>query len=120
MLIKKSFINGKIIFGNGDIILPLSGIEYAICGEDNFLLIWGDNALPTIEKILKTNPSRFKGYYYQVYVIHSRKIMKLTSLKYSSFSVFEEDLKVSNTYIEFSINAKNIAKRLKSIIKKFI
>ena len=117
MLLKKYHRN-HIIFGNGDIILPLSGIKYAICGEDNnFLLIWGDNALPTIEKILKTNPSRFKGYYYQVYVIHSRKIMKLTSLKYSSFSVFEEDLKVSNTYIEFSTNARYIARRLKSVIK---
>lgn len=117
MLIKKSFINGKIIFGNGDIILPLNGIKYAISNEEGFMLIWGDNTLPTIERILRTNPGRFKESYRQTYIIHGKKRIKLISLEYSRFSVYEENLEVSNTYIQFSTNARYIARRLKSIIK---
>lgn len=117
MLLKKYHRN-HIIFGNGNIILPLSGIKYAIRGEDDFMLIWGkDNTLTTIEKILRTNPRRFKESYHQTYIIHGRKRIKLISLEYSRFSVYEDDLEITNTYIKFSTNARYIARRLKSIIK---
>lgn len=121
MLLKKYHRN-HIIFGNGDIILPLSGIEYAVSNEEGFLLIWsGDDILSTIKNILRTNPCRFEKSYYQTYIIHShsrkRKIMKLISLKFSRFSVYEEQLELTNTTLLFSTNAKYIARRLKSIIK---
>lgn len=117
MLLKKYHRN-HIIFGNGDIILPLDGIKYAVCSDDEFLLIWGkDNTLSIIKRILKTNPGRFKESYHQTYIIHGRKRMKLISLEYSRFSVYEEELDITSTYIKFSTSARYIARRLKSIIK---
>lgn len=117
MLLKKYHRN-HIIFGNGNIILPLNGIKYAFCSDEEFLLIWGkDNTLTTIEKILRTNPRRFKESYHQTYIIHGRKRIKLVSLEYSRFSVYEDDLEINNTYIKFYTNARYIARRLKSIIK---
>lgn len=116
MLLKKYHRN-HIIFGNGDIILPLSGIKYAVSNEEGFMLIWDNNTLPTIKKILRTNPGRFKESYRQTYIIYGRKLMKLVSLEFSRFPVYEEALELTSTYFNFSTNAKNIAKRLKSIIK---
>ena len=117
MLLKKYHRN-HIIFSNGDIILPIDGIKYAASGDDDFLLIWDeDKTLPTIKRILRTNPSRFKESYRQTYIIHGEKRIKLISLEYSRFSVYEEALDVTSTYIKFSTSARYIAIRLKSIIK---
>lgn len=117
MLLKKCRCN-HIIFGNGDIILPLDGIKWAASGDDNnFMLLWNDDALPTIKKILIANPDRFEKFYRQIYITYGRKIIKLISLKSSRFSVYESAIELTTTYIEFSTDAKNIKKQLISIIK---
>lgn len=84
MLIKKSFINGKIIFGNGEVILPLKNIDN-VCAETKSHLIkiyWSRSKKVEAPKILYTKKGNFSK---PVYITTHGGIFKIGNVMSTQF-----------------------------------
>lgn len=84
MLIKKSFINGKIIFGNGEVILPLKNID-SVCAETKSHLIkiyWSRSRKVEAPKILYTKKGNFSK---PIYITTHGGIFKIGNVMSTQF-----------------------------------
>lgn len=84
MLIKKSFINGKIIFGNGEVILPLKNID-SVCAETKSHLIkiyWSRSRKVEAPKILYTKRGNFSK---PIYITTHGGIFKIGNVMSTQF-----------------------------------
>lgn len=115
MLIKKSFINGKIIFGNGEVILPLKNIDRVSTETKSLLnlikIYWSKSKKIKAPQIIHTKKSNFPN---PVYITTHGGIFKIDNVISTWFTLSYKNI----IYTEIAFSGTYSNSELENLVTK--